>query len=76
MSDTGRAVLRFFGVMMMAVGALMAALSGACTLLFAGGSLLGGDRGSLIPMALLIGGPSVAIGLGLWFGGRALYRKV
>jgi hypothetical protein len=75
MSDIERMVRRFFGAILIAVGVLIAVLAGGCTLLVLGFSFMQkGDAMTVIPMALLFGLPNFAIGLGLYFGGRALYR--
>ena len=70
--------VRFFGLSMIAVGALMAFLSGACTLVFLTMGLSpksqGGDIG-MVWVSLGLGLPFVAIGIALVFGGRALARR-
>ncbi|MDE8653049.1 hypothetical protein [Novosphingobium album (ex Liu et al. 2023)] len=71
----------FFGAALLGCGLLIAALSGLCTLLIAGGSLI--DRStadareffSLLPAVLLIGGVPFLIGLGMFFLGRSLIRS-
>jgi hypothetical protein len=65
---------QFFGVMLIIVGVLMAALCGLCTLVIIGVSLAGPgdphgyDRG-MVGVALVIGGiPAVVGGLLVWAG--------
>lgn len=74
----GNAGGRFFGGMLMAVGALVALLSGLCSLGFfvvmlsergGAGALLGG-----MIMVAIIGGVPFAFGLVIFFVGRNLYR--
>ncbi|HTI68295.1 MAG TPA: hypothetical protein VL460_12180 [Caulobacteraceae bacterium] len=74
MSEVSRAVGRFFGVLLMAVGGLIALLSGACTLFVGGAGLLNGSANSMIPGALIFGVPVIALGVGVFLGGRSLYR--
>jgi hypothetical protein len=64
---------RFFGGLLMAVGVMVAGLSGLCTIVFLAMSLPP-NGASMIPLVLIIGGPPIAIGLGLIFGGRVLWR--
>ena len=74
---------QFFGVLLIAVGALVATLCGLCTLVVIGISVAtpssngpqdyGG--GGMIPVALLLGGvPAIFGGLMIW-GGIALLRS-
>ena len=73
---------RFFGGLLMAVGGLITVLCGGCSLVFAGGSIVGaiGSSGQLrdLPSWLLlvavIGGLPTLIGIGLFIWGRRLYR--
>lgn len=77
-ADQGRPdpVARLFGALLMAVGALMMALCGLCSLIFvismAGGG--GGEAGGMLLLALVIGGVPIAIGFGLFWLGRWLWR--
>jgi len=73
-----RTAARFFGVLLIVGGALMAALCGLCTLLFVGvGVSGGGQSGSgsgFVELALILGGvPTVFGGLMIW-GGIVLVR--
>lgn len=82
MSDTGtegHGVRRFFGGLLMAVGFLMAALCGLCTVVFVISGLTEGrgelfSGGDIAIMALFIGGLPTLIGVGLVAGGRALWK--
>ena len=69
---------KLFGSLLLGCGIIVAGLSGLCTLLFAGSALLGPSNGqdamSVIPAALLFGGIPIGIGIGMFFGGRALLR--
>jgi len=75
-------LLAFLGGAIMGVGALIAALCGSCTVLFGIGvvsdAMAGrGQSPELridLPTVLLIGGIPTLIGLGLFLGGRAMYR--
>jgi hypothetical protein len=75
-----RPVQAFFGSALMAVGALMGGLCGLCTAVFVIGGIFGGGGGGefgggeMVVMALVIGGLPTLIGVGLFFGGRALWR--
>lgn len=70
-----------FGGIMMGCGILVAALAGLCTLLFTGTALMdtstqdAREFASMLPAVLIFGGIPVAIGLGLFFGGRALMKS-
>ncbi|HYD28965.1 hypothetical protein [Brevundimonas sp.] len=78
--DGTRAAARFFGLLMMAAGGLIALTTGACTLyvvlagLMANGSGGYGTTGEWVVMALVIGGLPCLIGVGLFLGGRKLSR--
>jgi hypothetical protein len=71
---------KLFGGVLLGCGLLIAVLSGLCTLLAVGTSLL--DTGSqsaaefatMIPGVLIAGGIPVGIGLGLFFLGRHLLK--
>lgn len=68
-----------FGGILLAVGILIAGASGICslTVLFGGG--FGGsgfdDFLGMLPLVALFGGPPLAAGVGIAFGGRALIRS-
>lgn len=72
--------VQFLAWLMMAVGALIFATSGACSVFFLfsvasdGPSTYFGDLGSVILMVLTLGGIPFLIGLALFFGGRRLAR--
>jgi hypothetical protein len=71
---------QFFGVMLIVVGLLLAALCGLCTLVVAGTSLaaLGDPRGyggGMVGIALLLGGVPTLLGLGMIFAGVTLLRS-
>lgn len=72
---------QFFGVMLIVLGLLLAALCGLCTLVVAGGSLSmardpqGYGGGGMVGIALLIGGVPTAFGLLMIFAGFTLLRS-
>ena len=80
--QTNNAVRRFLGAALMAVGALIAALGGACTLYFLGAGLMHASPGQLIvalPMVLLsgvVGGVPIMFGVGIYTAGRLLRPKL
>jgi hypothetical protein len=63
---------RLFGGLLMAVGILIAGASGLCSLFFLISNL---TSISNLGAVLLFGGPPIAAGVGLVFGGRALIRS-
>lgn len=66
-----------FGAMLMAVGILIAGASGLCSLMILGGGIAQGLEG-VIDVTLVVfffGGIPFGIGLGMFFGGRALVRQ-
>ncbi len=71
---------RFFGVLLMAIGGLMAALCGGCGALFVFGGLISmftsnpQDAPLIAGMGLVVGGVPAAIGVGLFLAGRSLVR--
>ena len=71
----------FFGGALMAVGALIAALSGLCTGVVIIGSVIAAfqngrsDSSGLAGLALIFGGAPFAVGLLLFFIGRGIYRS-
>lgn len=79
--DGRNPVTLFFGVLLIAVGALIATLCGLCTLVFIGGSMVelqsNGSRAlSGIPLFLLIGGTPTAFGaILIWLGAMMLRRN-
>jgi hypothetical protein len=75
----GNPAQRFFGALFMAVGGLIAGLSGLCS---AGVLLIGFASGSdfaetmsVLPIVLFVGGIPIAVGLALFFLGRWMYRQ-
>jgi len=78
---------RFFGLVLMAVGGLIAATCGLCTLVVAGGGLvalvasganvLQGLPGALtiLVTALVIGGAPAGVGVLLFIAGRRMFRR-
>ena len=68
-------VLRFFGGAMVAVGALMFALCGLCTLTFLVTAIIPGGGRSFAVMALVIGGVPTAIGFGMMTLGHSIHQK-
>jgi hypothetical protein len=70
-------VARLFGALLMAVGVLMMTLCGLCSLVFvistAGGGS-GSEAGGMLLLVLVIGGVPIAIGFGIFWLGRWLWR--
>lgn len=69
-----------FGGILLAVGILIAGASGICSaaMLFGGGFGAGSGMDNfleMLPLVALFGGPPLAAGIGLAFGGRALIRS-
>jgi hypothetical protein len=63
---------QLLGGLLIAIGILIAGASGLCSLFFLVSSL---TNISMVGAVLLFGGPPIAIGVGLVFGGRALIRS-
>jgi hypothetical protein len=65
---------QLFGGILLAIGILIAGASGLCSLvvLFSPGEFSGFG---MLPAVALFGGPPIAIGVGLAFGGRHLIRQ-
>ncbi len=77
MSEPPSALARFFGAAIMGVGVLITLLSGACTGTLLIGNLSSIGHGADLTSVLLILGvglPFLAIGVALYFGGRAIWR--
>ena len=77
MSERPSALTRFVGAAMMACGVLITLLSGGCTgvVLFSGMLPLNGRDASMSLLIILgVGLPFMAIGVALFFGGRAISR--
>jgi phosphate/sulfate permease len=79
--DDRNPVAQFFGWLLMGVGALIALTTGACTAYLLTTAVFGsvnsmyfGGLASWIVMVLAIGGLPCAIGVGLFFVGRAISR--
>jgi hypothetical protein len=69
---------QFFGGLLLAIGILIMTGSGLCTIVVIGmglSSMQIGEALSALWLPLIIGGVPFVIGLGLFFGGRALLRK-
>ncbi|MGE3693123.1 MAG: hypothetical protein AB7F98_17240 [Novosphingobium sp.] len=70
-----------FGGIFMGCGILIGGLSGLCTLFAIAtammdmGSSSSSEMISIVPAALIFGGIPLAIGIGLFFGGRALMNS-
>lgn len=74
------AVARVFGALLMAVGVLIMALCGLCTLAAFGFSMADGPNLTeaitlILPMAAIFGGVPAAVGFGLFALGRNLRKK-
>jgi len=68
---------QFFGGLLLAIGILIMTGSGLCTLWIIGAgvsSMTLGEALSALPIPLIVGGIPFAIGLGMFFWGRALLR--
>jgi hypothetical protein len=67
-----------FGGLFLGCGILVAGLSGICTVIVAGTSLVdpgsSGDVMTILPAVLIFGGFPFICGLGLFFAGRSLLR--
>lgn len=63
-----------FGSILMAVGILIAGASGLCSLVVLGGASSNGF-GEALGFVFMFGGIPFAIGLAMFFGGRALVRR-
>ena len=73
MSEKPSAVARFVGAAIMAIGVLITLLSGACTGVVLFTSLVPGNRDlSSILLILCVGLPFIAVGVAIFFGGRAI----
>ncbi len=82
MSDTPSPVWRFFGWLLMAAGALIAGAAGLCSavyLMILLPDLFGPSRDAyaqtFIWIVPVVGGVPIAVGLALFFGGRAMLRR-
>lgn len=72
-------VARFLGFAFLLVGVLWMGLSGLCSLFMLQGVATGGVDLSGLGIILLIGGPSILIGFGIFAAGRAMvwpYRNL
>ena len=68
---------QFWGGLLLAIGILIMTGSGLCTLWIIGAGLTSmqiGEALAALPIPLIVGGIPFAIGLGMFFGGRALLR--
>lgn len=67
-------VRTFFGVALVAVGAMMMVLCGLCTAVFFIGGLIPHGDASFSGLSLVIGGIPTAIGVALFLVGRGMLR--
>jgi hypothetical protein len=69
-------VARLFGALLMTVGALMMGLCGLCSLAVLVSMTGGGasEPGGMLLLVLIIGGVPIAIGFGIFWLGRWLWR--
>lgn len=78
MNDNGH-LLRLFGALLIAVGALVAGLSGLCSLTFAVLMLIDqgswADKGQMLLLDLFVGGIPFAVGALAFWAGRRLRRN-
>lgn len=72
----GEPVVKLFGGLLMAVGALMVGLCGLCSAAFLVVTLGGspGAIGGMVVLALVVGGVPIAAGVALLLFGRRLWR--
>ncbi len=72
-------IVRLFGAFLMAVGGLMAALCGLCSLAFVMGTVASGTgldaMGGMLVLVLVLGGLPVGLGLLIFYAGRRLRAK-
>ena len=66
---------RFFGGLLMAFGVMIGGLSGLCTVVGLAFSLGSPGDVSMLPLVALFGAPPIAVGIGLFFLGRYLWRQ-
>lgn len=71
----GAPMKSLFGGLFLGAGILIAGLSGLCSLLILVMSVADGQVLDMLPIVLIVGGIPVAIGLGLFFIGRAMLRS-
>lgn len=67
-------VKRIFGAALMAIGGLIALLSGLCSLVFAFGSMFKGEQVFGLVISFAVGIVPILSGVGLFFLGRHLRR--
>jgi len=63
------------GGLLLAVGILLAGVSGLCSLAFLVMGIGDGGLADILPLLLVVGGLPFVIGVGLFFGGRSLLRS-
>jgi len=75
MSEPERTVAKLFGAMLMAVGVLIAGLAGLCSAAMIV-MMINQPSGaaSALPLVATFGGVPIVIGVGIFIGGRALWR--
>ncbi len=64
---------KLLGGIMLAIGILIAGASGLCSAVFLVSTI--GQSLEMLPLIILFGGVPFVVGLGLFFGGRALIRS-
>lgn len=78
MNESGH-LPRLFGALLMAVGGLIAVLSGLCSLTFAAMMLVDqgswGDKGEMLLLVLFVGGIPFGVGALAFWAGRRLRRS-
>lgn len=75
-ADSGRAVTRLFGALLMAVGGMMAGLCGLCSagvVALSGANGVGGVAPAMM-LVLIFGGPPIVVGVALFIWGRSMWR--
>jgi hypothetical protein len=78
MTDQPSPVLKALGWMLTVLGGLWLALTGGCTLLFAGASvwslITSHNDGGMLAVSLFVGAVCVAPGIVMFWGGRTILR--
>lgn len=71
-------ILQLLGIMLMAIGGMIAVLSGLCSLAYMASMFRTSGAGEsffALPFTLVVGGVPIAVGVGVFFGGWKLYKR-